>query len=99
MKVLVTGASGFLGRQVVDCLVKRGHHVRAIVRPASKAPQWDNEVEIFRADLRAEQNLKPAFSGIDAVVHLAAATSGDEDVQFTSTVVGTERFLEAMESC
>jgi UDP-glucose 4-epimerase len=99
MKVLVTGASGFLGRQVVDCLVKRGHHVRAIVRPASKAPQWDNRVEILRADLRAEQNLKPAFSDIDTVVHLAAATSGDEDVQFAATVIGTERFLEAMEGC
>jgi UDP-glucose 4-epimerase len=99
MKVLVSGASGFLGREVVNCLVKGGHHVRAIVRPASKVPQWDNQVEIFRADLRAEQNLKPAFSDMDAVVHLAAATSGNEDVQFTSTVVGTERFLEAMESC
>ena len=97
MKVLVTGASGFLGRHVVDCLAKRGHRVRAVVRPASKVPQWDNEVEIFRAELRAEQNLKAAFSDIDAVVHLAAATSGNEDVQFASTVVGTERFLEAME--
>jgi UDP-glucose 4-epimerase len=37
-----------------------------------------------------------AFDGIDAVIHLAAATSGNEDVQFASTVVATERFLEAM---
>jgi nucleoside-diphosphate-sugar epimerase len=37
-----------------------------------------------------------AFDGIDAVLHLAAATSGNEDTQFASTVVATERFLEAM---
>lgn len=96
MKVLVSGAAGFLGRHVTDCLLKRGHQVRAIVRPASKAPSWDEEVEIFRADLRVHDNLVSAFDDVDSVLHLAAATSGDEDVQFASTVVGTERFLEAM---
>ncbi len=96
MKVLVTGAGGFLGRHVIDCLLERGHGVRAIIRPASAAPKWKGEVEIFRADLRVSDNLASAFEGINAVLHLAAATSGDEDVQFASTVVGTERFLAAM---
>ena len=96
MKALVTGAGGFLGRSVVNCLLERGYAVRAIVRPSSPRPPWPDKVEVFRADLRVEQDLAPAFDGVDAVLHLAAATSGNEDMQFASTVVATERFLDAM---
>ena len=96
MKVLVSGAAGFLGHYVVARLIERGHNVRAIIRPSSPNPSWTGEVEIFRADLRASDKLVTAFDGVDAVLHLAAPTSGDEDLQFVSTVVGTERFLEAM---
>ena len=96
MKVLVTGSGGFLGRSVVDRLLESGHAVRAIVRPSSPKPSWPDVVEVFRADLRVENDLAPAFDGVDAVLHLAAATSGNEDMQFASTVVATERFLEAM---
>ncbi len=67
-----------------------------MVRPASPVPAWPGDVEIFRADLRAPDDLAPAFADIDAVVHLAAATSGSEEVQFASSVAGTERFLAAM---
>jgi nucleoside-diphosphate-sugar epimerase len=96
MKVLVSGASGFLGHYVVARLLERGHSVRAIVRPASPDPSWVGEVEVFRADLRVHENLVNAFDGIDALLHLAAVTSGDEDFQFASTVVATERLLDAM---
>jgi nucleoside-diphosphate-sugar epimerase len=96
MKVLVTGGGGFLGRSVVVRLLERGHAVRAIVRPLSPRPSWPEKVEVFRADLRVGQELVSAFDGVDAVLHLAAATSGNEDSQFASTVVGTERFLDAM---
>jgi len=70
--------------------------VRAIVRPSSSAPPWPDAVEVFRADLRVQEDLVSAFDGVDAVLHLAAATSGNEDAQFASTVVATERFLDAM---
>jgi nucleoside-diphosphate-sugar epimerase len=96
MKILVTGGGGFLGRAVVDRLLERGHEVRAIVRPSSPAPPWPDTVDIFRADLRVQEDLVSAFDGVDAVLHLAAATSGNEDLQFASTVVATERFLDAM---
>ena len=96
MKVLVSGAGGFLGHYVVTRLLQRGHSVRAIIRPVSPEPVWEGDVEIFRADLRVDDNLFAAFADVDVVVHLASATSGNEDVQFASTVVGTERFLDAM---
>jgi nucleoside-diphosphate-sugar epimerase len=94
--VLVSGAGGFLGRHVVDRLLQRGHSVRAMIRPASPQPPWRGEIEIFRADLRVHGKLVTAFDGIDTVLHVAAATSGTEDVQFASSVVATERFLDAM---
>jgi UDP-glucose 4-epimerase len=96
MRVLVSGAGGFLGRYVVDQLLEHGHYVRAIIRPASPVPKWKSPVDIFHADLRGNDNLVSAFDGIDAVLNLAAAASGNEDIQFASTVIGTERFLDAM---
>lgn len=96
MKVLVSGAGGFLGRYVIDRLLERGHSACAIVRPASVVPAWDARIEILRADLRVHDNLISAFDGVDAVLHLAAANSDNENGQVASTVVATERFLEAM---
>lgn len=98
MRVLVTGASGFLGRHVVDALLTRGIEVRAMIRPASNLAElsWPSSVEVFRADLRSSRDLERAFDGIDVLVHLAAVVSGGEDAQFAGTVAGTERLLEAM---
>ena len=99
MKMLVTGANGFLGRHAVAELLARGHAVRALVRPAARLDEldWPEAVEVFRGDLRAAKNLELAFEGIDVLVHLAAAVTGGEDVQFAASVVGTERLLTAME--
>ena len=96
MKVLVTGAGGFLGRYVVARLLERGYDVRAIIRPSSEVPIWQGNVEVFRADLLVHDDLLSAFGGIDAVIHLAAGTSGSEESQFSSSVIATERFLDAM---
>ncbi|CAN5904259.1 NAD(P)-dependent oxidoreductase [soil metagenome] len=99
MKVMVTGANGFLGRHVVAALRRRGHQVRALVRPASNLDGlgWGDEVEIVLADLRGPvDSLIGAFEGVDVLVHLAAAITGGEDAQFAAAVVGTERLLGAM---
>ena len=98
MNVLVTGANGFLGRHVVPALLARGHRVRALVRPAADAGPLERlgVSDIVRADLRTSRELSAAFDDIDILVHLAAAVSGGEDAQFASTVVGTERLLDAM---
>ena len=97
MKVLVTGANGFLGRHVVSALLARGHSVRAMVRPAASidALGWPASVEVFRSDLRGGP-LEAAFENVEVLVHLAAAVTGGEDAQFASTVGGTERLLAAM---
>jgi 2-alkyl-3-oxoalkanoate reductase len=97
VKALVTGASGFIGSDVVRALASRGHAVRALVRPAAQVPpDWPETVEVFRADLRNHPDLAAAFEGVDVVVHLAAAMGGSEQQQFAGTVVGTERLVDAM---
>ncbi|NGP53707.1 NAD(P)-dependent oxidoreductase [Thioalkalivibrio sp. XN8] len=99
MKLLVTGAGGFLGRHVVAAATKAGHEVRAVVRPKSPASAaWaeDPAIEVFRADLRTRAGLGGICDGIDCVVHLAAAKSGDFYDQFAGTVIATENLLGEM---
>ncbi len=98
MRVLVTGAAGFLGRHVVASLLQRGHSVRALIRPTAPIDDldWADRVDIVRADLRRPGPLAPAFEGVDVLVHLAARVGGNESAQMADTVVGTERLLEAM---
>ena len=100
MKLLVTGATGFLGRYVVDEALRRGHVVRAVVRSKSAAAKlgWDNNpnLETALGDLRSRRGLADAVRGVDAVLHLAAAKAGDVYAQYGGTVVATENLLWAM---
>lgn len=100
MKLLVTGANGFLGRHVVAEALRRGHVVRAMVRSVNDAARngWVGRpnVEWVKADLRSRRGLVDAVTGCDAVLHLAAAKSGDMYAQYAGTVVATENLLAAM---
>lgn len=100
MKVLVTGASGFLGKYVVAEALRRGYSVKAVIRPASDAAQlsWHDHprVELVRLDLRQNKGLDEALQGVHTVIHLAATKSGDFYDQFAGTVIATENLLSAM---
>lgn len=74
MNVLVTGATGFVGRHVVAQLLARGHSVRAVARNRDTAREmpWFSDVEFVAADIHAPDLQLPALTaGIDALVHLA----------------------------
>ncbi|UOB08998.1 NAD(P)H-binding protein [Streptomyces sp. HP-A2021] len=62
-KILVTGATGTVGRQVVAELLARGHEVRALTRDAAKAA-FPAGVEVVEGDLTAPDGLAPALEGV-----------------------------------
>ncbi len=100
MKLLITGASGFLGRHLVAQAIQRGHNVRAQIRPASniKSLGWENHprVEIIRTDLRSKAGLDDLVAGVDTVISNAACKAGDFYTQFAGTVITTENLLQSM---
>ena len=77
MKVLVTGASGFLGGYLVARLVAEGYSVRALVRRVSNTRHVTIPgVELVRGDVKEPEDCRRAVAGVDAVVHAAAAVRG-----------------------
>lgn len=99
-KILVTGASGFLGKYVVAAALKQGHQVQAVIRPmtdVTKLSWYQNpNLELVRLDLRSKHGLAEALQTTDVVIHLAAVKSGDFYDQFAGTVIATENLLDAM---
>jgi len=74
VKVLVTGATGFVGRHLVAALLARGCEIRAVARNAETAQgmPWINDVEFIAADIHAaDLNVVALTEGIDALAHLA----------------------------
>ncbi|MFF6876127.1 NAD(P)H-binding protein [Streptomyces sp. NPDC012474] len=62
-KILVTGATGTVGRQVVAELLDRGHEVRALTRDAARA-SFPAGVEVVEGDLTEPDGLAPALEGV-----------------------------------
>nr|WP_041450739.1 NAD-dependent epimerase/dehydratase family protein [Anaeromyxobacter dehalogenans] len=100
MRLLVTGASGFVGRAVLRNAAERGWCVRAAVRsPSSPRPPHAHEHVV--ADL-GSADWTTAVHGVDAIIHLAARVhvmrdrSGDPLSEFRRVnVLGTERLAQA----
>ncbi len=96
MRVLLTGASGFIGRHATQALLARDHEVTALVRRPGATPAGAAEVTIDFAD-RAAVSRAVEAAAPEAVVHLAARLKGKdaswEDVQ--SNVTLTACLLEA----
>lgn len=65
---LVVGATGSIGRHVVQVAIEKGHQVRALVRNNAKASVFPRQVEVVIGDVTRIETLVPAVSGIDAVV-------------------------------
>jgi len=109
MKVLVTGADGFIGSHLTEELVKIGHKVRAFVYYNS-FNTWGwldtlprdvmKEVEVFTGDVRDPNGVKEAMKGMDEVYHLAALIAipfsyHSPDMYVDTNIKGTLNILQA----
>ncbi|SDB87159.1 Uncharacterized conserved protein YbjT, contains NAD(P)-binding and DUF2867 domains [Raineyella antarctica] len=105
-RVLVVGATGYVGGQVVRELLARGKHVRALVRPATDASGLESAgVEIARGDMLDLDSLVTAMTGVDAVVTTAAGytrrlpnalevdTVGQANLAKAASRAGVRRFV------
>ncbi len=100
MKVLVTGATGFLGSHVVERLVQQGHHVRALVRRTSRTDFLESlGVERVLASLETGEGLREAVEGVEAVVHGAGVVKARHPEEFRRVnAEGTQRLLDAVQA-
>lgn len=90
MKVLVTGASGFLGSHVAEQLVREGHEVRALVRKTSNLTFLKSlsSVELAYGAVEDADAVAEATTGVDAIVHGAGIVKARNRDEFHRTNVG-----------
>lgn len=100
MKVLVTGGTGFVGKEIVRELHAAGHHIRLLVRnrdsDAARCVISRYASEVREGDVLEPGSLPPALKGVDAVIHLVGiiAESGRQTFENVHTR-GTQNLIAA----
>jgi len=109
MKILVTGADGFIGSHLVENLVRRGHQVRALVLYNSfNSYGWLDhapddivaQIDFFAGDVRDPFGVKKAMTGCEVVMHLAALIAipysyHSPDTYVDTNIKGTLHIVQA----
>jgi dihydroflavonol-4-reductase len=99
MRILVTGATGFLGHHLVKRLVGDGYDVRILKEKDVPAELLKGlKIEVFEGDIRDFESVKKVVSGCEVVFHLAGLISywGRQDtLQFEINVNGTKNVIKA----
>src|SRR3954462_5146543 len=93
MTILVTGATGNVGREVVEQLVKRGANVRALVRDPAKA-RFPAGVDVAKGDLLDVDSLRSAFSGASTLFLLNAVVADEFTQALLALNVAREQNIE-----
>jgi nucleoside-diphosphate-sugar epimerase len=108
MKVLITGATGLLGRHLLRELQQRGEQIRALVLPVENAESLRKQgIEVVRGDVTDVSTLAPAVKDIDCVIHLAGMMGvwrpladyrrvnvvGSENLYWLAQKAGVRRFI------
>ncbi len=100
MKVLVTGATGYIGMRICEALAAKGHQVHALYRSATKAAPLKGQegIELFQGDILDAASIARAIKGTDAVIHVAAFAkpwAPDRNIYHRINVQGARTVFEA----
>ena len=110
MKILITGADGFIGSHLTETLVRQGHEVRAFVLYNSFnswgwldscSPDLAGQFEVFAGDIRDPHGVRTAMQGCDTVMHLAALIAipysyHSPDTYVDTNIKGTLNIVQAV---
>ncbi len=94
--VLVTGATGFIGKHLVHRLRQSGQRLRVLVRRLTHPWQDDPGVEIVLGDLGDPEAVDRAVAGVSLVYHLGAGIRGTADDCYRGTVAGTQNVVDSV---
>ena len=81
MKVLVTGATGYIGGRLVPLLLEKGHSVRVLVRDPARLKDrpWTDRVEVVQGDVASSDSMAEAVRGMDAAYYLVHSMCSGPD--------------------
>jgi dihydroflavonol-4-reductase len=104
-RVLVTGATGFIGARLTRRLVETGHRVKVLVRPGSSRRGWqgipEDQLEIAEGDITVGHTVFRALAGCDRLFHVAAEFrmwAARPEAILDASVIGTRETLDAAEA-
>ncbi|MCR4663065.1 MAG: SDR family NAD(P)-dependent oxidoreductase [Endomicrobiaceae bacterium] len=96
MKILLTGATGFVGSHIVEELISNNHSVIATIRKTSN-PKWikDYPVQFEYCSLNDEENLSKLVSSVDIIIHCAGVVRAlNWDGYYNTNVTGTQNLVQ-----
>lgn len=91
MRILVTGATGYIGGRLVPRLLEAGHEVRVIVRDPARLRDvpWAGDVEVVHGDLANAADVRSAVDGVEVLYYLVHSMSGTGDFEAVERHVAT----------
>jgi len=98
MKVVVTGATGYIGGRLIPRLLEQGHEVRVLVRDGQRVQgrPWSEQVEVHEGDLLEPATLEGVAQGMDAAYYLVHSMSAGQDFEQRDRVA-VRHFIHAVD--
>jgi len=93
--ILITGGTGFIGKYLLDDMIKKGYDIRLLVRNGSRPPELNSKkIEIFYGDATKIDSMKGIEKDIDVLVHMVGAISLNPEENFLANTTATKNIVK-----